>query len=109
MGRYNKPGVPWSEIEISWKAGASEASLARKHGLSRQAINQRLKREGWERGNPVKEARQHGNVDNHWLPLTEQTDTAKRLASPETTRDKQLVAWGKRTAENLAEILRRVE
>jgi hypothetical protein len=109
MPRYNKPGVDWAKIEIRWKSGEKEAALAREYGVSRQAVNQRLKREGWERGDPTVNNRQRVNIKNPWLPLAEETDTARRLASPETGRDKQLVAFGKRTSENLSAILRLVE
>ena len=107
MGRYSKPGVSWAEIEIRWRQAEGEATLAREFGISKQAVNQRKKREGWERGYPVKE--RQPVVDDHWLALAHVTDTAKRLAAPSSRSDRQLLAWGKRTAENLAGILRLIE
>lgn len=93
MPRRTKPGVNWAEIEKAVRAGQSTTSLAKEHDVARQSIDKRANKEGWRDG-PQK-----------WMPATRQTDTARRLESPQNATDKRIAAYGNRTPENQATIL----
>ena len=63
--------------------------------MSRQAIQKRAKKEGWEQ--------------DGWLAQAQQTPTAKAVAKPETNSAKIIASLGKRTPENAAELCRLIE
>ena len=93
MPQRTKPGVDWSAIEKAVRAGQSTTSLAKQHGLARQSIDKRAKKEGWKDG------------PQRWLPATRTTKTAQAVENPQTTSDKLCAAYGNRTPENQAKIL----
>lgn len=93
MPRRTKPGVNWTEIEQKVRAGQSTTSLAKEHGLARQSIDKRAKKEGWKDG------------PQRWLPAARQTQTSKALESPQTTAERHMATTGIRSAENAAAIL----
>ncbi|MEE9250477.1 MAG: hypothetical protein V3U93_05055 [Alphaproteobacteria bacterium] len=63
----------------------------------REACNKRVKREGWDPSNP-----------EAWGRRVAETETAARLANPQTRGDKQIVALGNRTEKNMQALLARV-
>lgn len=102
MPAQSKPGVDWHDIKARLEAGESAYAIAKSsegtdRRVSKQAILKRAKKEGWLPG-PGK-----------WLAATKATDTAKRIANPQTRADQILAARGNRTPENAAEILSYLE
>lgn len=102
MPAQSKPGVDWHDIKGRLEAGESAYSIAKstegtERRVSKQAILKRAKKEGWLPG-PRK-----------WLPATKATETARRIADPQTRADQILAARGLRTPENAAEILSYLE
>lgn len=98
MPNRTKPGVDWAGIERRYRAGEGSTSIAKDYDIKRQSIDKRARIEGWRDSGPEK-----------WLPAARNTDTARRLLNPQTTRDKQLATRGNRTPENLALILDKIE
>lgn len=43
----NKARFDWEKIRAEYEAGASQSDLARRHGLSRTAIQKHIRAEGW--------------------------------------------------------------
>ncbi len=82
--------INWPAIREAWCNGKSARRLAREHGVSHTAINKRVKYEGWDPS--TREAGER---------RVEETETAARLANPQTRGDKQVVALGNRTEENM--------
>jgi len=89
--------IDWSAIREAWCKGESARMLAREHGVSHTAINKRVKREGWDPSTP-----------EAWKRRVAETETAARLANPQTRGDKQVVALGNRTEENMRALLTKV-
>lgn len=87
----NKPGVNWTEIEACVRAGEAMGSVARRVGVSRQAISKRAKKEGWS---PTADA-----------GVIAATDTARRLAQPVTGADRRLAAEGRRSPAIMQRVL----
>ncbi len=87
----------WPAIREAWCNGESARALAREHGVSHTAINKRVKREGWNPGTP-----------EAWKRKVAETETAARLANPQTRGDKQVAALGNRTEENMRDLLAKV-
>lgn len=87
----NKPGVNWTEIEACVRAGEAMGSVARRIGVSRQAISKRAKKEGWS-----------STADAEVIAAT---DTARRLARPATGADRRLVAEGRRSPATMQRVL----
>jgi len=96
MPRRTKPGVDWAEIERKVRAGQSTTSLAKQYDVARQSIDKRANKEGWKNG------------PQRWMPAIMATETAQRLANPQTNADSNLVTRGNRTPEILAQILERI-
>jgi hypothetical protein len=97
MPAQSKPGVDWHAIKARLEAGDSAYGIAKDFPVSKQAILKRAKKEGWLPG-PGK-----------WLPATKATDTAQRIANPQNRSDQLLASFGKRTPENMAEVLGMIE
>lgn len=91
MAGPNKPGVNWTEIEACVRAGEAMGSVARRMGVSRQAISKRAKKEGWS---PTTDAE-----------VIAGTDTARRLAAPVTGADRRLAAEGRRSPATMQRVL----
>lgn len=89
--------VDWPAIREAWCKGESARKLARAHGVSHTAINKRVKREGWNPETP-----------EAWERKVAETETADRLADPQTRGDKQVLALGNRTEENMRVLLAKV-
>ena len=89
--------INWPVIREAWCKGESARALAREHGVSHTAINKRAKREGWDPGNP-----------EAWERRVAETETVTRLANPQTRGDKQVLALGNRTEENMRALLAKV-
>ncbi len=91
MAGVSKAGVNWREIELAWKGGASPSKLAKQHNVTRQAIEGRRDRHGWER-------------DEAAAALVE-TETGQRVTEPATRADRRIIANGKRTIANMELVL----
>ena len=92
---YHRGDIPWNEIRDRFIKGESATAIARDYPVSRQAIQKRAKKEGWEQ--------------DGWLAQAQQTPTAKAVAKPETNSAKIIASLGKRTPENAAELCRLIE
>lgn len=51
MGRRAKPGIPWPEIKERYETGESPSKLEKVYDVTRQAIGQRARKEGWDNTN----------------------------------------------------------
>ena len=91
MAGPNKVGVDWAAIEAGWRAGETMGSLGRRHGVSRQAISKRARKEGWT---PSDDA----------LAIAA-TTTAQRIARPVTGPDHRLAASGTRSPAVMQRVL----
>ena len=91
MAGPNKLGVNWTEIEACVRAGEAMGSVARRVGVSRQAVSKRAKKEGWS---PTADAE-----------VIAASDTARRLARPATGADHRLVAEGRRSPAIIQRVL----
>ncbi|MBO1074247.1 hypothetical protein [Roseomonas marmotae] len=91
MAGVPKAGVNWREIELAWKGGASPSKLAKLHNVTRQAIENRRDRHGWER-------------DEAAAALAA-TETGQRTIEPQTKADRRIIADGKRTLANMQMVL----
>lgn len=49
MGRRAKVGVPWDEIKARFEAGETASKLQHEYDVTRQAITQRARKEGWDK------------------------------------------------------------
>jgi hypothetical protein len=84
--------VDWVAIRACWEAGQSAGSLARRFGVTRQAVDYRRDRENWTR-TPQAEA-------------IATTTTLQRTEQPKTARDRALLALdAKRTPAAMQRIL----
>jgi hypothetical protein len=92
---FHRGDIPWNEIRDRFIKGESATAIAKDYPVSRQAIQKRAKKEGWEK--------------DGWLERAKETPTAKAVAKPKTNREKVIVSLGKRTPENAAEICRLIE
>ncbi|MDP6515279.1 MAG: hypothetical protein QF926_01475 [Alphaproteobacteria bacterium] len=63
----NTPKCDWRQVEAAWLDGTSFHALAKVFPVSRQAIDKRIKREGWSRD------------DGRWRHLAEQIPTTAAL------------------------------
>ena len=95
MAGQPEGAVDWAEIEPAIRGGASPSALARVHGVSRRAIEQRAKRKGWAH-------------DPSAAALTG-TDTAQRIITPQTRHDRRLISDGKRTLSNMKVLLEEIQ
>ncbi len=91
MSGKPKPGVDWASIRIEWEAGGSASDIARRHPVTRQAIEHRRNRYSWVR-------------DEAAAALCE-TPTGKRVTAPQNRHDRKLIANGKRSLANMRLIL----
>jgi len=87
-----KPGVDWATIEDRYRAGETATRIAKDYDISRQAIEQKARKNGW----------------NNLIAAIHQTDTAKRIADPQNRHDKRLASFGKRTPQNLEAIVKKI-
>ncbi|WP_372623056.1 hypothetical protein [Falsiroseomonas sp.] len=87
-----KPGIAWPAIEECWRAGQSESSLARRFGVTRQAIAWRRDKYEWSRSSDAE--------------AIAATATAERINRPQTARDRALLALdARRTPAAMQKIL----
>lgn len=111
MPANTKP-VPWNEIKQLIEAGQSANSIAKEmtargDKISKQAILKRSNKEGWT-ADPQK--RKVKEAADRWQPIVAtHSDTGNQLATGPSRSATQIANWGKRTPENAAEILGRVE
>ena len=97
----SKPEVPWDEVRERVQSGETFAALSedlktRGVEISAWGISKHCKKQGWLKS---------GGVSTDWLVLCQDTLTAKTLANPEGAAAGQIVRYGKRTLEKMAEIL----
>ena len=52
----------WESIRTEYEAGMTQNGLSRKYGVSRAAVSQRAKREGWKRNESGSDSRDDANV-----------------------------------------------
>lgn len=109
----NLKPVPWNEIKKRWESGETAASIAREltekgNKISKQAISQKAKREGWKPPTAAtKRIREH---EERWKEARQQTTTLATTADnspdkPSIKQSRQIAQWGKRTPENRDTIL----
>ena len=91
MAGPNKPGVNWAAIEACVRAGEAMGSVARRMGVSRQAISKRAKKEGWS---PTMDA-----------DVIAATDTVRCLARPATGADRRLATEGRRSPATMQRVM----
>lgn len=91
MSAPPKPGIDWTEIERRYRLGESANALAKEFPVTRQAIEKRVRRQGWPR-------------DETAIKLS-QSLTTSRMQHPVTQSDRLLARAGKRTPENGAKVL----
>lgn len=105
--------VDWADIQRRWCAGESALSIARTlqplpdgRQLSRQAIENKAKREGWIRG--VKPETMKSVI---MLPSMQRRQRANELrATGEATHGElSSIGWGKKTPETIARIVESLE
>ena len=92
---YHRGDIPWNDIKDRFIKGESATTIAKDYPVSRQAIQKRAKKEGWEK--------------DGWLERAQQTPTAKAVAKPKTQSARVIASLGKRTPENAAELCRLIE
>ncbi len=89
--------IQWTEIEKRYcGTDDSISQLAKAYGISRTAIQKKARKLGWRR--PA----------GPYTDIVQMTDTARRIADPQTLSDQRMVAFGKRTPENMERILEMV-
>lgn len=87
----SKAGINWTEIEANFRAGSSMGSLARRSGVSRQAVSKRAKKAGW--------------TLTAQAETIAETDTARRIAQLVTGADHRIAAEGRRSPAIIQRIL----
>lgn len=105
MPANNKPSVDWSDIRRRYQDGETAYAISKSlegtpGQVSKQGIMKRAKREDWDGTQ---------QATKKWLSATEKLPSVARMQNPETHQEKLLAAYGNRTPETLAEILRVVE
>jgi transposase-like protein len=85
--------IDWEAVKREIQAGESQNTVAKRHGIARQTLAKRGKREGWL------------NDEARWLRAARQTQTTKRLENPQSLSDKAIATRGNRTPETQAAIL----
>ncbi len=73
----SKANVNWLQIKVRWEAGHTSSALAREYPVSRQGIDKRAKKEGWERKSTDSPA--------NWLKKAEGTYIAASGSSDKRT------------------------
>ena len=96
MPQRRRP-IDWEAVKREIQAGDSQNAVAARHGIARQTLAKRGRKEGWL------------NSKARWLQAARQTETAKRLEDPQTARDRGMATRGNRTPERQAAILECLE